>query len=110
MTFIKNRAWEKFSVFKQLEPQYSVTVKPNARNKISIDVRGDVEKSTKPIPYKSFIGLPLRMDKKIMKSAFGVLEKVKLEKQQETEREKLNKRISKIEELLQQIKEKLPNS
>lgn len=109
------------SVFKGLEPEFEVHVKPNSNNEISVPVpiKVDYEKKTNaietdPQPVQcgscfllSCFGNCSRMDKKIVKLAFGVLEKVKMEKYEEAEKDLLNDRIGKIEEALETITIKL---
>lgn len=103
------------SVFKDLMPIFQVRVKPNANNQIY--VAADDEKKLDAIDSDmqsiqcascfSCFGKCSRMDKKIVKLAFNVLEKVKMEKYEEGEKDLLKNRIGHIENSLEDIKKKL---
>lgn len=100
------------SVFKDLRPVFQVRVKPNSNNEISVPVEFDYEKKTIEQPIQctncfSCFGKCSRMDKKIVKLAYAVLEKVKVEKFEESEKDLLNDRIGKIEVSLENITKKL---
>lgn len=105
------------SVFKDLKPTFQATVKPNANNQILFPMDFESEKKTdtidiyeKPVECTNFFscfGKCARMDKKILKLALLVLEKIKLEKYEDVEKDLLKDRISKIEASLENITNKL---
>lgn len=105
------------SIFKELKPSFQIHVKPNANCEISVPVNLEYEKKTDAIetdlqPIKcnncfSFVGNCSRMDKKIMKRACAVLEKIRMEKYEENEKDLLKDRIGKIEVSLENITNKL---
>lgn len=106
------------SVFKGLKPIFEIRVKPNANNQISVPVQIDYEKTKTDViefdmpPIQcincfSCFGKCSRMDKKIVKLAFAVLEKIKMDKYEEIEKDLLKERIGKIENSLEIISNKL---
>lgn len=116
--FMKYFARARISVLKELKPMFQIHVKPNDNNQISVPVEIDYEKKTNAIvendmqPIKctscfSCCGKCAQMDKKIVKLASIVLEKVKMEKYEEIEKNQLNDRIRKIEVSLENINNKL---
>lgn len=105
-------ARDKNSVFLELKPVFRVKVLPNANNQILIPNQSDTEKETdaKAIQcYDCFscYGQCSRMDSKIVKFAFGLLEKVKMEQYEEEENNLLKERIGRIEVSLENIANKL---
>lgn len=114
---MKYFARDTISVFKGLKPVFQIRVKPNVKNEISVPQEVDIDKKTYTIENEipsiqcancfSCFGKCSRMDKKIVKLSFAVLEKVKLERFEESEKDLLNDRISKIEISLQNITNKL---
>ncbi|XP_055300695.1 transient receptor potential cation channel protein painless-like [Sitodiplosis mosellana] len=116
-SFMKYFARATISVFKELKPVFQVRVKPNDNNQISLPVPIDYEKKTDAIENEmqpiqchncfSCFGKCSRMDKKIVKLAMVVLDKVKMEKFEEIEKDLLNDRIGKIEVSLENITNKL---
>lgn len=105
-------AREKNSVFQELKPVFRVKVLPNATNQILIPNQYDAEKEPEAKSIKchdcfSCFGQCSRMDGKIMKLAFGLLEKVKMEQYEEHESNLLKERIGRIEVTLENIANKL---
>lgn len=107
----------KVSVFKELKPVFQVRVKPNGNNEILIPNQIEyenkirlIETDMKPIGCTSgfsCLGGCSRMDRKIVKLAFYVLEKQKIEKFEESEKDMLKERICNIETALGNISEQL---
>lgn len=103
------------SVFKDLMPVFQVRVKPNANNQIyvaandekKIDAINSDMQSIQCANCFSCFGKCSRMDKKIVKLAFHVLEKVKMEMYEKNEKDVLKVRIGKIEHSLDIITNKL---
>lgn len=105
-------AREKNSVFQELKPVYQVKVLPNANNQILISNQLDAEKETDAKPMQCYdcfscFGQCSRMDGRIVKLAYGVLEKVKMEQYEEDENNLLKERIGRIETTLENIANKL---
>lgn len=110
---VKNRTLLKISVFKDLIPVFQIRVKPNDNNKIYItanDKKKTDDSDMQPTRYFSCfscLGKCSQMDSKVMKLAFNVLEKVKMEKYENTESDLLKNRIIHIEKTLDDITNKL---
>lgn len=105
-------AREKNSVFEELKPVFRIKVLPNANNQILIPNQFDVEKDTDAKSIKCYdcfscFGQCSRMDSKIVKFAFGLLEKVKMEHFEEEENNLLKERIARIEVNLENIANQL---
>lgn len=115
--FMNYFARARISVFKDMKPNFQVKVKPNVNNQILLSVDLDYEKKTDAIDFDykpvgctkccSCFGHCSRMDKKIVKLALCVLERIKVEKYEEIEKDLMNKRIHNIEESLEKITKKL---
>lgn len=111
-SFMRYFAREKNSVFQELKPVFRVKVLPNANNQILIPNQFDAEKESDDKTIKCYdcfscFGQCSRMDSKIVKFAFGLLEKVKMEQYEEEENNLLKERISRIEVNLENIANKL---
>lgn len=108
---MKYFARTRISVFNELKSNFQVKFKPNANNQTFIPVELDYEEKTDAnsvemvepgcTKFISCFGRRTHMDKKFKKSAFCVLEKIKLEKHEEREKDLLKDRISKIETSLE---------
>lgn len=105
-------ARDTISVFKELKPMFKVRVMPNANNQILVPDSVDMEDKLESKPFECYhcfscFGGCSRMDRKIIKQAFSVLEKIKMEKYEETENDHLKERIRHIESSLDKITSKL---
>lgn len=110
-------ARDQISLFKELKPIFQVKVRPNDNNQIAVPVGIDYKKKTDAIEVDmepvqcgsclSCFGRCSRMDKKIIKLAKNVLDKIKNEKFEEIEKNQLKDRMSKIELSLENITNKL---
>lgn len=113
-TFMKYFARATISVFKRLKPTFHIQVKPNANNQILVPIdssnqkeKNAMESEKQPIQCFACFGNCTRMDKKIMKLAFAVLEKIRMEKYEEDDKDLLKERICNIEVSLENIANKL---
>lgn len=95
---MKYIARENNSVFNELKPIYQVAVKPNCNNQIS------VPNDSKAV---TCLNRCSRMDRKIVKLAFSLFERVKMEQYEEYEKDLLKDRINQIEHSLENITNKL---
>lgn len=107
-------AREKNSVFLELAPVFRVKILPNANNQILIPNQVDAEKDIDAKTIKCYdcfscFGQCSRMDSKIVKSAFGLLDKVRMEQYEEEENNMLKERIARIEVNLENIANQLNN-
>lgn len=110
-------ARDKISIFKELKPIFQVKVRPNDNNQIAFPVGIDYKKKTDTVEVDmqpvqcgsclSCFGRCSRMDKKIIKLARNVLDKLRNEKLEEIEKDQLKNRMSKIELSLENITNKL---
>ncbi|XP_055307771.1 transient receptor potential cation channel protein painless-like [Sitodiplosis mosellana] len=82
-----------------------IRVTPNDSNKILI--MPDEEISVSWWVHLRFCNRCIRMDSKVVKMAFDVLKKKRKEQHDEEEREKFNKRITKMETTLEKIADRL---
>lgn len=108
----------KIHAFEDTTPIYHIRVKPNIDNQILIpdlnsqEENSDSEDNLKPLRCLTNLSCSnrcARMDAKIIKLAFQVLDKKANEKHDENEKEKFNKRIDRMETTLDKIEEKLTN-
>lgn len=116
----------RISVFKTLITSYKIRVRPNENNQIKAQVMrtknvDDSDSAIKDIRLTDTVGSYsktldccyscfgdcFRMDKKIVKLSFGVLEKVRCEQDEEDEREQLRNKLNNIEIALDNITQKL---
>lgn len=104
------------SKFDETKSIYHIRIKPNDYNQILIpDLNthegvSDISDNLRPLRCIHFLTCSdpcARMDSKIVKLAFKVLEKNANEEKDENEREQINKRMTKIETTLQTILDKL---
>lgn len=105
-------ARDTISVFKELKPTFQVRVKPNVNNQILVPDSVDSEDKAESKQFQCYhcfscFGRCSRMDRKIVKLAFCLLEKVKMEKYEETEKDQLKDRMRRIEVSLEHITNKL---
>lgn len=105
-------AREKNSVFQELKPVYQVKVLPNANNQILIPNHTDAEKETDDRPVQCYdcvscFGHCSRMDGKIVKLAYSLLDKMRMEQYEEDENNLLKERIGRIEVTLENIANRL---
>lgn len=109
---MKYFAYDGFCIFRKLKPIFRIGVKTNARNQISIPVN---ENDMEPMACSKSIGCCgrcSRMDRKIVKSANLVLDKVNAEKFVEDEEAKgdpLKTEIKDIKASLEMMKNMLLN-
>lgn len=104
------------SKFDELKSIYHIRVKPNDNNQILIpdlnthEDASDMSDNLRPLRCIHILTCSdpcARMDAKIVKLSFSVLEKNAHADQDENEREQLNKRMTKMETTLQSILDKL---
>lgn len=109
-------ARSRISVFKTFIPTYKIRVKPNDNNQILVETFASDSKKDMIendfAPVECISGCPCagrcsRMEKKIIKLASNVLEKIKREKYEEAEKEHYKNRIVNIEASLHDITQKL---
>lgn len=114
---MKYFARTRLGVFKKSIPSYLFRVKPNDQNQIYVEAQESNDKSKSNTIEDETIGCFIsrcfyrgscsRMEKKIIKLAFNILEKRKQEKFEELEKEHLIHRIHCIENSLNCITQKL---
>lgn len=119
--FLRRFARSKINVFKMFIPAYRIHVKPNDNNLIFIETaetaseNGLLKKENSDHDLASVgcmngclcAGHCSRMEKKIIKLASAVLEKVRNEKEEAAEREQYKNKIENIEASLHDLTEKL---
>lgn len=111
---MRSFAYSRTSVFQALISTNKIRVRPNDHNQILIetlenDEKKDISESTQ---INCFSGCPCvgrcaRMEHKIIKLAFGVLEKIKRNQIEVAEKEHFKKRIENIENTLNNISNKI---
>lgn len=111
----------RISIFKTLISGYKVRIRPNDNNQIKAQLRNaknvdardakiDARNQLKVLECcgcHSCLGNCLRMDKKIVKLSFQILEKIRAEQDEENDKEELKIRIQSIESSLEKIMSKL---
>lgn len=116
LNFMKYFARSRLGVFKKSIPSYLVRVKPNDQNHIYVETVGTNDKPERNTIKNETIGCFAsgcffrgcsRMEKKIIKLSFNILEKRRQEKFEELEKEHLIHRIHCIENSLHSITQKL---
>lgn len=114
---MKYCARSRLGVFTKSIPSYLIRVKPNDQNQIYVETQNTNDKSKTITTEDETIGCFVsrcfyrgscsRMERKIIKLAFNILEKRKQEKFEELEKEHLIQRIHCIENSLLSITQKL---
>ncbi|XP_031634835.1 transient receptor potential cation channel protein painless-like [Contarinia nasturtii] len=105
-----------FDTFDETKPIYNIRIKPNDNNQILIpdtnntnDEVNQTDDNLRPLLcfHRLCCNRCTHMDSKIVKLAFQCLEKTAIEQHEENEREKHNERLTRMEETLETIVDKL---